>query len=217
MRSIPEFDEAYYAANYGNYRQQNPASKLQWYLSLVEPHLATVDPPQVLDIGCAFASFLSICPPHWDRFGVDMSFFGVQAAAKRLEENRVITGSAEAIGLDHPFDLITAFDTLEHVPDLDKVKGELQRLLRPQGYFLFVVPVFDGPTGPIISLLDKDPTHVHKMARQFWLTWAGDDFDLLDWWGMYRYLLPGGVYLHWPTHALRKYTPAIAVVCRARN
>lgn len=213
MTPSPDFDAAYYAANYGNYALQNPPHKLQWYLSMVAPHLAGRTQPRVLDIGCAFASFLSQCPPDWQKFGIDMSHHGVKEAAKNLGQYSVSVASAEAIPLTGPFDLITSFDTLEHVPDLGHVQKEVHRLLQPNGLFLFVVPVYDGPTGPIISLLDKDPTHIHTTSRRFWLDWAGEAFEILDWRGMYRYLF-GNKYIHWPTHKLRHYTPAIAVLCR---
>jgi hypothetical protein len=72
--------------------------------------------------------------------------------------------------------------------------------------------VYDGPTGPIIHALDHDPTHVHKRGRDFWLDWTRQHFVLNRWCGIYRYLLPGGYYVHVPTRLLRRATPAIAVV-----
>jgi hypothetical protein len=82
------------------------------------------------------------------------------------------------------------------------------------GIFLFVVPVYDGPLGPVVRLLDKDPTHVHQKSRAFWLGWASRRFTVLDWWGLTRYLLPGGLYVNWPSRLARRVSPAIAVVAR---
>src|SRR5881397_3923304 len=69
---------------------------------------------------------------------------------------------------------------------------------------------------PAVHLLDRDATHVHKQSRGFWLRWAEERFVLVDWIGLCRYLLPGGYYVHYTTHAWRRFTPAIAVVARNR-
>ena len=113
--------------------------------------------------------------------------------------------------------VVTAFDTIEHVPDLTAVAAAVRQQLPPKGLFLFVVPVYDGLSGPAIKLLDKDPTHVHKWPRQKWLDWiGGEGFDVREWTGILRYLLPGGYYLHAPTGTFRGHTPAILVAARRR-
>ena len=80
-----------------------------------------------------------------------------------------------------------------------------------------MVPVYDGLSGPIVRLLDRDPTHVHKQSRHDWLAWAGRHFNVLEWEGVIRYLLPGGHYLNVPSRALRAHTPAILVACRPKS
>jgi hypothetical protein len=82
---------------------------------------------------------------------------------------------------------------------------------------VFVVPVYDGPLGPVVRMLDGDPTHVHKESRDFWLDWAGERFVIQEWCGVFRYLLPRGPYINWPTQALRRIAPAIAVVVRNKD
>ena len=88
------------------------------------------------------------------------------------------------------------------------------RMLRPGGHFMLVVPVYDGLSGPFVRRMDKDPTHIHKLARREWLTWMESRFAIVEWWGMVRYLLPGRLYLHLPTRLGRDHTPAILVVGR---
>jgi hypothetical protein len=39
----------------------------------------------------------------------------------------------------------------------------------------------------------------------------------MDWWGIFRYLLPGGHYIHVVTQLWRQYCPAIACVLRRRE
>src|SRR5262249_5933903 len=145
---------------------------------------------------------------------IDVSEYAVSRAREALPHVHLSIGSADAIPFDGPFDLITAFDVIEHVPDLDAVRGSVRDRLGPRGQLVFVVPVYDGITGPIVRRLDRDVTHVHREGRGFWLDWAGAGFEIVEWWGVYRYLLPGGYYAHWPTRRLRRHAPAIAVRAR---
>ena len=104
---------------------------------------------------------------------------------------------------------------LEHVHNPRGLMKVIASSLAPGGGFIFVVPVYDGLTGPLIRLLDRDPTHMHKMSRYFWLELGRQEFQLVEWWGICRYLLPGGVYMHVVTRRYRRFTPAIA--CRLQR
>ncbi|MFM1919800.1 MAG: hypothetical protein RLZZ303_1434 [Candidatus Hydrogenedentota bacterium] len=208
------FNAAYFEANYRDYARQNPARKLEFYRALLDK--AAPAGGKLLEMGCAFGSFLSGCGQRWQPHGFDPSLAALLQARKARPGARLWVGSAEHLPCAEYFDAVTAFDVIEHVPDLEAVRREVVRVLAPGGVFLFVVPVYDGPTGPVIHLLDRDPTHVHKQGRDFWLSWAGEAFVLERWLGVYRYLLPGGYYAHVPTERMRRATPAIAVVARKK-
>ena len=79
-----------------------------------------------------------------------------------------------------------------------------------------IAPTRPSDRASLVRTLDKDPTHIHKDSRRFWLDWAGRHFEGREWWGIFRFLFPGGYYLHWPTRAWRGIAPAIAVVARAQ-
>ena len=210
---MTRFDEAYYVQNYGNYARQNPARKLAHYRSVVERHMSAGLPRRIHDVGCAFGDFLLALGPQWERYGSDASDYAINVAKRRAPDIDFRTGSAD-IHAPTRFGAITAFDVLEHIPDLDAVGAQIGAQLVPHGVFTFVVPVYDGASGPLISLLDRDPTHVHKWNRSRWLSWAASRFDVVSWHGLLRYLLPGGQYLHLATETWRRHTPAILVVCR---
>ena len=216
MSDRREFEREYFESCYRNYARQNPPRKLRFYRRLVESAVPKTGRPRVLDIGCAFGSFLGALDPAWDRSGIDVSEFATEQASRTHPGATFVRADIGEIPLPGPFDIITAFDVIEHVPSLDLVASVVRSRLTVGGAFIFVVPVYDGPTGPIIHLLDRDPTHVHKRSRRFWLDWAETNFVLRDWWGVTRYLLPGGFYMHVPTRVLRGLTPAIAVVASMR-
>jgi len=211
------FDREYFESQYRDYRGQNPGRKLDFYRELAEKAAAGKERPRILDVGCAFALFLTHLGPRWQRFGCDASSYAIEIARKRDPDLRLAVSEAPDIPFEGEFDVVTAFDVLEHLADLDAALGRIHRKLRAGGSLVFVVPVYDGPTGPLIRLLDRDPTHLHRRSRAFWLERASRSFEIRDWLGIFRYLLPGPVYAHIPTRALRRMTPAIACIARRKE
>lgn len=211
-----QFEAEYYQQNYPNYARQNPLRKLKHYESAVRQHLPPAARPKVFDLGCAFGAYLGAIDPGWDVYGADVSRFAVAAAKERVPRGHFDVITERSIPFDNTFEAITAWDVIEHIPDLERVAAEVNSHLVERGAFVFVVPVYDGPLGPVVMALDKDPTHIHKTARRFWIDWASRHFELVEWWGIFRYLMPGGYYAHIPTRALRSIAPAILVVARRR-
>ena len=148
--------------------------------------------------------FLSSIGPLWQRFGIDASEFALCRARKRVPEAHLTVSDAAKLPFKGAFDIIVAFDVLEHIMELETIPENIASKLNPGGYFIFVVPVYDGPTGPIIRKLDHDTTHRHKRSRFFWLAWVSSHFTVCQWQGVFRYLFPFGGYLHVPTKLLNR-------------
>ncbi|MBX9788307.1 MAG: class I SAM-dependent methyltransferase [Pirellulales bacterium] len=212
----PSFEQEYFERNYRNYARQNPPRKLRFYRQLVERAVAEYDRPAVLELGCAFGRFLETLDGTWDRYGLDVSQYAIEQARQRLPAVTLEVASGSEIPFARQFDAILAFDVIEHIPDLEAVAASVDAHLADGGAWVFVVPVYDGPTGPLVRWLDRDPTHVHKRSRDFWLEWAANHFTIEDWWGQFRYLLPVGPYVYATTRLLRRACPAIAVLARKR-
>jgi SAM-dependent methyltransferase len=210
------FDENYYSSVYPNYKLQNPPRKLHFYRDLVAKHLGNRKSPAVLDMGCAFGAFVSVMPKEWDRYGTDVSEFAIERAKATVPGAKFAAGILETCPFPGPFDAITAFDVVEHIPDIEGIRKQIHARLKPGGIFVFVVPVYDGPLGWVVEALDKDPTHVHKTRRDWWLSWAQQSFDVLEWQGAYRYLTPLKIYVHYRSRLLRSWSPAIVVAARRR-
>lgn len=211
------FDAAYFAANYRNYARQNPPRKMRFYRRMVEAALSPGAPKRIHDLGCGMGLFLASLDASWQRFGSDVSEFALEKAREACPLGTFAVGSAaEASPFRESFGVVTAFDVIEHVPDLDAVARAVTQQLCHGGAFVFVVPVYDGLSGPIIQRLDRDPTHVHKWPRGRWLDWASRHFEVVDWLGIVRWLTPWGYYIHCPTRALRCHAPAVLVSCRRR-
>jgi SAM-dependent methyltransferase len=209
------FGPDYYRTVYRHYERQNPPYKKAFYREIILKHSGS-SPARLLDVGCAFGGWLADMPESWDRFGIDVSSYAVQQAAETHPQLHVAAATLDNNPFPGPFDVITSFDVVEHIENLENVAARIARLLKPGGLFVFVVPTYDGPFGPLVHLLDRDPTHIHKTNRHFWLDWAARHFDIQEWLGAFRILPPIGPYIHWPTRALRSLSPAILVVARTR-
>jgi len=214
---VTTFEQSYFEANYRDYHRQNQPPKLDFYIRNLESH-SRPGPLDILEVGCGLGRFmqhLSSQRPEHRLWATDISEYGVSQTQAKAPNARVVRASAdEQVFPDESFDCICSFDVCEHVPNLAGVYRSIYAMLRPGGVFVLVVPVYDGLSGPLIRLLDKDPTHVHKRSRYFWLDWGTSQMQLVDWLGMVRYLLPWGYYLHWSTRFARKHTPAILAVFR---
>ena len=205
------FDEAY-----RDYWLQNPERKLDHYLHVIDARLDGGS-KALLDLGCGLGAFLERASkrhPDWSFAATDMDTRALTETALRVPHATIVPGSAEEpLFADQTFDVITAWDVFEHVPDLSAAASSVARMLKPGGLLAFVVPVYDGLTGPMIRRLDKDPTHLHKLSRGEWLTWTEQHFEDIEWHGLVRYLL-GRTYLHASSNRGRHHTPAILVSCR---
>jgi len=92
---------------------------------------------RILDLGCGPGGFLL---PAARVFGeaaaIDISMAWLVVCRKRLETERVrallVCACAERLPFrQDTFDLVIAFDTLEHVADRDRMVGEAHRVVRP--------------------------------------------------------------------------------------
>ncbi len=211
IESLPD----YFDTEYRDYERQNPARKLDHYLDVIDRHAG--HPGDLLDIGCGRGAFLDrVAFRHldWLIHGTDINAQGLEATQARVPQAHLTLSGADL--QSHPdgsLGVITAWDVVEHVDSLENVASAVKGMLRPNGVFGFVVPVYDGPLGFVVGWLDHDPTHVHKEGRDFWLEWARKHFEVLEWHGIFRYLI-GGHYIHLPTRRLRRQATAILVVCR---
>jgi len=214
------FEADYFAGGdaYGGlYDARNPPRK---QASLLRELLEHRTGGELLDVGCAYGNWLTALLEQggWRLSGTDISGHAVAEAARRLVGRGVDLKVSALPALDFEdasFDAVTAFDVVEHVPDLPGAFRELGRVLRPGGHLLMVVPVYDGLTGPIVQRLDKDPTHLHKWARTQWLGAVQSfGFELVDWVGQFRWLPPRGPYLFRRTRRLRRHSPAVLIVAR---
>jgi SAM-dependent methyltransferase len=98
----------------------------------------------VLDVGCGLGLFLrALDPKLWDRYGVEPMPVPYREAVRALGPDRILNTELTAAGWpSNTFDVITFWDSLEHLPNPRAILQEAGRLLRPGGIVLIGLPNF---------------------------------------------------------------------------
>jgi 2-polyprenyl-3-methyl-5-hydroxy-6-metoxy-1,4-benzoquinol methylase len=156
--SDPSDDElAAHYENYGTAWIDSPITRnrYQELLRMLEPYRRT---NRILDVGCGAGFFLE------EAASLGWQVHGTEAGARALEINRnkgfsVVAAptAAEAFPAGH-FDVVTAFEVIEHVRDPRREVQSIAKWLRTDGLFYCTTPNFDsfsrralGPRWTIIS------------------------------------------------------------------
>jgi SAM-dependent methyltransferase len=109
--------------------------------------------------------------------GVEIDARAVAYATRRYgRPGRIAFHRTDAArtGLDDAsFDLVTSFETIEHVEDAEGLLAEFARLVTPGGRLVVSTPNDMGPT----------PYHVHSFTRSSFATLLARRFGTLAWWG----------------------------------
>ena len=94
--------------------------------------LARLQPSgRLLDVGCATGFFLEAASRTWDVTGVELSEFAADYARREFGHH-VITGDISEAGLpDAAFDVITLWNTIEHVSNPLSVMENIARVAAP--------------------------------------------------------------------------------------
>lgn len=185
---------SYYTNNYVDYQKQNPPHKIGFYVDLLERWVGKGQP--IFELGVGLGLFLERVSEKFDCQGCDINRYAIETTRKKLPHVPLFLGSYEHIPTKPPPKAVVSWDTLEHLPDLDRGLDSIFSKLPEWGCLIAVVPVYDGPLGWLVHLLDRDPTHVTKISRREWLSrLKRHGFDVAEHGGIFRRLI-GSRYLH---------------------
>lgn len=130
---------------------QLPAKEAEWPAlrcnaerALAQLHRHIGPPGRLLDFGCGWGFFLKVAQDHgWEPHGVE-PLPGHAIYARSISDAQVVTGvlgdNTLAPGF---FDVVTAFQVFEHLPDPAADLSRLHQALRPGGVILIEVPNID--------------------------------------------------------------------------
>lgn len=118
----------------------------------------------LLDVGCGPGFFLSVARERYDVYGVDISPFAVDYAVQELRL-RVFqaSGLGELFGPE-TFDIITLWDTVEHLKSPKQILSEIHELLREEG--LLVVQT--GDVNSFVAKLSGRWWHLYNLPEHLY-------------------------------------------------
>jgi len=115
----------------------------------------------ILEIGCGTGYVLSGVSKHFPLstlHGSEIFTAGLNFAAARLPAANLMQMDARKIPFEEEFDVIGAFDVLEHIEDDECVLAQVHAALKPQGLILLTVPQHAW----LWSASDKYACHVRR-------------------------------------------------------
>ncbi|MCM8811725.1 MAG: class I SAM-dependent methyltransferase [Candidatus Omnitrophica bacterium] len=123
---------------------------------------------RLLDVGCGTGEFLAAArQAGYLVSGFDFDAEAVKTARQRTGINEITTGDlAQFSGKERTrrFDVVTAFEVLEHSPEPDRFLASLTELIAPNGYLAISVP--DRERRPRIRYdWDFPPNHLTRWSR----------------------------------------------------
>ena len=96
----------------------------------------------ILDVGCGTGINFKILNRFGKVTGIDNSQLAINFCQKRGIKD-VLKGEAEKLPLtDNSYDLVCAFDLIEHMDDDKKALREFYRVCKPSGYVFILAPAY---------------------------------------------------------------------------
>lgn len=120
---------------------------------------------QFLEIGCGTGFVLSgvgASLPELVLSGSEISTEGLAHAAHRVPGVNLFQMDARAIPFNNEFDVIGAFDVIEHIEEDDVVLSQMHQAVRPGGGILLTVPQHEF----LWSAVDEHACHVRRYAAK---------------------------------------------------
>lgn len=101
---------------------------------------------KVMDIGCGPRGSLEWVPESTLAYGLDPLANDYLKLSKGKHRMTYVSAGAEAIPFENDyFDVVSSFNSLDHVDDLEASLKEIYRILKPGGDFLLITDIHEKP------------------------------------------------------------------------
>ena len=143
----------------------------QFYLKHLKRYHRT---GRLLDFGCGLGHFLKQAQDHYETYGIDISEYCISEASQIADKSKTYVGGSEKLDSfkNGYFDIITAIDVLEHIPEPREVITKFYSKLNKNGVVLINTP----NTASLGRKLKKDKwfayqdqTHSSIYPRKSWI------------------------------------------------
>ncbi len=139
--------------------EHDHADWMPW-LAWTQPRVGPA--PRWLDLGCAYGYLIEQGVARGvEAYGADISSYALRRHPPA--RGRLIQSLADPLPfLEARFDVVSAFDLLEHLDDPEAALREIGRVLKPGGFLLMTTP---DP----LYFHRREPTHIHERPPAYWV------------------------------------------------
>lgn len=130
----------------------------------------------LLDLGCSTGAFLRFAYEHnYTVTGVDISAAALQEVTNipNVRLKQLDLSSQKLPFESRSFDVVTAFDLVEHIKNPEELFREVSRVLKKEGIFYFITPNGVQPA-------DHDETHFSLKKKKEWEALAKKYFTVAE-------------------------------------
>ncbi len=118
---------------------------------------------KILDLGCGPRGSLEWAQLAKERIGLDPLAHFYQKLNGQSHQMQYLTAKAESLPFPNEyFDIVSSFNSLDHVDDLKEVLSEIKRVLKPGGLFLLITDIHPHPALCEPTVINWD---IHEQLR----------------------------------------------------
>jgi len=139
----------------------------------------------ILDLGCGNGSFLKTAENHYVSFGLDVDTLSMKESKTKCKKTFLTLSSATNLPVKNVyFDVVTAFEVLEHIINPFEVMSQIYHVLKDDGVFIMSTPNLSSFGRKIKG--DKwygfsDPTHISLLSPEIWIEMISRcGFEVID-------------------------------------
>jgi len=121
----------------------------------------TTQTNKILDVGAGTGEDIDVLRKFGSVYAIDVDQRSLDMISDSMVAEKKIADACNIPYADNTFDVVVAFDVLEHVKDDAKMVSEIQRVLKPGGKFIFTVPAFNF----LYSEHDRKLKHFRRYSK----------------------------------------------------
>ena len=152
------YDEGYYRQILYREAPDSPRNRRR----LAEVAALRPEGGRLLEVGCAEGGFLSLAAARFDVTGIDASDYAVRSVRERYGLPAEVSDVENTPLPAAAFDVIVAFNVLEHLADPAASVGRLFAALKPGGAMIGSVPNNGGLVGRPAALMGRRLDRTHR-------------------------------------------------------